>query len=235
MARVLVTRPAPAADRSAARYRAAGHEVHVAPLLAFAPLDPGPGALPPAKGLAALVATSARGIEAAGPFLSPAHYALPLHAVGEATARAARAAGFADTHAAEGDLIALAAALRAALPRGSEVLHLAPRDRSGDLAALLQDAGIGCRLVELYAMDPVGHLPEDVRAALVAGSGPVVAPVYSRRSAQALADALVAWGDRPAFRFLAISAEAGEPLAGLGPVELAKTPDEAGLMALLPG
>ena len=36
MARVLVTRPAPAADRSAARYRAAGHEVHVAPLLAFA-------------------------------------------------------------------------------------------------------------------------------------------------------------------------------------------------------
>ncbi len=115
------------------------------------------------------------------------------------------------------------------------MLHLAPRDRSGDLAALLQDAGIGCRLVELYAMDPVGHLPEDVRAALAAGSGPVVAPVYSRRSAQALADALVAWGDRPAFRFLAISAEAGEPLAGLGPVELAKTPDEAGLMALLPG
>lgn len=235
MARVLVTRPAPAADRSASRYRAAGHEVHVAPLLAFAPLDPGPGALPPAKGLAALVATSARGIEAAVPFLSPAHYALPLHAVGEATARAARTAGFADTHAAEGDLIALAAALRAALPRGSEVLHLAPRDRSGDLAGLLQDAGIGCRLVELYAMDPVRHLPEDVRAALAAGSGPVVAPVYSRRSAQALADALVAWGDRPAFRFLAISAEAGEPLAGLGPVELAKTPDEAGLMALLPG
>lgn len=235
MARVLVTRPAPAADRSAARYRAAGHEVHVAPLLAFAPLDPGPGALPPAKGLAALVATSARGIEAAVPLLSTAHYALPLHAVGEATARAARAAGFAETHAAEGDLIALAAALRAALPRGSEVLHLAPRDRSGDLAGLLAPAGIACRLVELYAMDPVGSLPQDVRTALAAGSGSVVAPVYSRRSAQALADALAAWSDRPRFRFLAISAEAGEPLAGLGPVELAKTPDEAGLMALLPG
>lgn len=233
MARVLVTRPAPAADRSAGRYRAAGHEVHVAPLLSFVRLDPGPDALPPAEGLAAIAATSARGIEAAMPLLSPAHYALPLHAVGEATARVARAAGFADTHAAEGDLAALAAALRAALPRGSKVLQLAARNRSGDLAGLLAPAGIACRLVELYAMEPVGILPQDIRTALSAGAEPVLAPVYSRRSAQALADALAAWSDRPPFRFLAISAEAGEPLAGLGPVELAKTPDEAGLMALL--
>ena len=234
MARVLVTRPAPAADRSAARYRAAGHQVHVAPLLAFALLDPGPDTLPPAEGLAAIAATSARGIEAAVRLLSPAHYALPLHAVGEATARAARAAGFAETHAAEGDLVALAAALRIAIPRGAEVLHLAARDRSGDLAGLLAPAGIACRLVELYAMEPVGSLPQDIRTALSASAQPVLAPVYSRRSAQALADVLAAWGDRPPFRFLAISAEAGEPLTGLGPVDLAKTPDEAGLMALLP-
>lgn len=233
MAHVLVTRPAPAADRSAARFRAAGHQVYVAPLLAFAPLDPDPGLLPPAEELAAIAATSARGIEAAAPLLSRAHYALPLYAVGKATARAARVAGFAQTHAADGDLTALAAALTAAVPAGGVVLHLAGRDRSGDLGGLLAPSGLACRLVELYAMEPVGHLPDAVRAALSAGTDPVIAPVYSRRSAQALADALAAWADRPPFRFLAISAEAGEPLADLGPVEVARTPDEAGLLALL--
>lgn len=235
MAHVLVTRPAPAADRSAAHYRAAGHQVHVAPLLAFALLDPGPDALPPAEGLAAIAATSARGVEAALPLLSPAHYALPLHAVGEATARAARVAGFAEAHAADGDLMALAAALKAGVPAGGVVLHLAGRDRSGDLAGLLAPAGLACRLVELYAMEPIGSLPQEIRTALSAHTEPVLAPVYSRRSAQALATALAAWADRPPFRFLAISADAGEPLSDLGPVEVAKTPDEAGLLALLPG
>jgi len=233
MARVLVTRPAPAADRSAARYRAAGHQVYVAPLLVFARLDPGPDAVPPAEEFAAIAATSARGIEAAAPLLSPAHYALPLHAVGEATARAARVAGFAETHAADGDLTALAAALTAAVPAGGRVLHLAGRDRSGDLAALLAPAGLTCHMVELYAMEPVDSLPQEIRTALSASTDPVIAPVYSRRSAQALATALAAWADRPPFRFLAISAEASEPLADLGPVEVARTPDESGLLALL--
>lgn len=237
VARVLVTRPMPAARRSAERIAGLGHEVHMAPLLAFRPLPPDAGALPAADRVGALAVTSARAFEALAGMALPGGYSdLPVFAVGGATADAARAAGFRRVAGAEGSLSGLVARIAAARPR-APVLYLAGRERSGDLAADLGRAGLDCLLVETYAMEPLDEIPLPVRSALAAGddSTPVLAPVYSRRSGAALAEALRRWPERPAFRFPSISAQAGAPLRDLGPVDTAARSDEDALLDLLPG
>jgi uroporphyrinogen-III synthase len=92
--RVLVTRPQPDADELAARLRALGHEAIVSPLMdircrGLALPDPGQHA--------GLVATSRNALAclADAGNLAPL-LALPLFAVGKATADAARALGFAE-------------------------------------------------------------------------------------------------------------------------------------------
>ena len=90
--RILVLRPQPGADETAARARALGLEPVVAPLLAVRPLEWTP---PDPAGFDAVMLTSASAARQAGGGLTPFHD-LPCYAVGEATAAAAREAGFAD-------------------------------------------------------------------------------------------------------------------------------------------
>lgn len=89
---ILLTRPEPAASRSARRFAALGHEVVVAPLMEAVPLTPD-GLPAPGPGKA-LALTSARAVEAitgtpalARDWRDLAH--LPVYAVGESTADAA--------------------------------------------------------------------------------------------------------------------------------------------------
>lgn len=246
MARVLVTRPMPAAARSAARIEALGHRVLVAPLLVFRPLPLAPDALPAPDEVDALVVTSARSLEAlagtgmtdtgmAGAGQLAPYLRLPVFAVGTATGQAAREAGFGRVAEAGGTLSDLVRLIAERRP-GERLLYLAGRERSGDLAGELAPRGFQCRLVETYAIERLDGLPPAVRAALAAEDEgrPVLAPVYSRRSALALAGALGSWTGRPDFRFLAISGQAGEPLQGLGPVVVAARCDEDALLDLLP-
>lgn len=235
MARVLVTRPMPAAVRSGARIEALGHRVHVAPLLRFRPLPEGPDALPASDEIDALAATSARSLEAlAGTGHLAPYLHLPVFAVGAATGQAAREAGFERVAEAGGTLSDLVRLIAERRP-GGRVLYLAGRERSGDLAGELGRKGFECRLVETYAIERLDGLSDAVRAALAADDDgrPVLAPVYSRQSAHALASALGSWKERPDFRFLAISGQAGEPLQGMGPVVVAARCDEDALLDLL--
>lgn len=236
MARVLVTRPMPAAARSAARIAALGHRVHVAPLLVFRPVPPDGNALPEPGDVGAVAVTSARSLEAmAGTGRLAPYLHLPVFAVGAATALAARAAGFEMVAEAGGTLSDLVRLIDGACPR-APILYLAGRERSGDLAGTLARRGFECRLVETYAMERLNAIPDAERSALAADDDghPVIAPVYSRRSALALSSALRCWGDRPDFRFLAISGQAGEPLEGLGTVVVAERCEEDALLDLLP-
>jgi uroporphyrinogen-III synthase len=90
--RVLILRPQPGADETAARARALGLEILVAPLFTVRPLAWTPP--DPAK-FDAVMLTSASAARQAADGLSQFR-ALPCYAVGEATAAAAQEAGFAD-------------------------------------------------------------------------------------------------------------------------------------------
>ena len=99
MSSVWITRAEPGASATAARVRALGWEAVVAPLIEIHPLEPKIDL----AGVGALAFTSAAG----GRRLrraSPAERRLPVFAVGEATARAAREAGFAEVVSADGDM-----------------------------------------------------------------------------------------------------------------------------------
>lgn len=154
--------------------REAGFEPVLLPLSAIAPLDPAPPGTP----LAGLVVTSRYAV----PWLA-SHYSgsiLPVLAVGEATAGALRAAGFADVRAGPGratDLVGLAAAL----PRwaGKTFLYAAGRVRLPDLEATFADAGLPLRVVEVY--DTVPAMPSDAELERARAGGPAQGAILLSR------------------------------------------------------
>ncbi|MHC5655496.1 uroporphyrinogen-III synthase [Stappia sp. ICDLI1TA098] len=233
MARVLVTRPREAAARTARRLEALGHEVIVAPLMETRALPPADW--PETARISAVALTSERAVEAVcdDPRWSRLR-GLTVFAVGERTAEVARAAGAGDVRAAGGTLGTLVDLIASEPPEGP-VLYLAGRKRSGDLVAELAGRGIRSVMVEVYDAVPLPALDAAARMALLAppDPGPIVAPSYSRRSAEALAAALRAWPERPNFVFLALSEQVAGALAGLGPCHVAEAPDEDALVALL--
>jgi uroporphyrinogen-III synthase len=233
--RLLVTRPQPDAERTAAMLRERGHEVAVAPLLAFAAtaavIPPGPWA-----GVLLTSVNAVRAIRddpAAGP-LRP----LPVLTVGDRTAEAAQAAGFADVQSASGDardLVRLAAGRFA----GGRLLYLCGEHRAADLGAALGDAGIAVATVAVYRMKAAEHFPPGVAESLAGGRVDGVLH-YSRRTAEAYLACAQAGGLlAPALAPLhyALSAAVAAPLraAGAKHLHVAATPDEAALLRALEG
>lgn len=230
--RILVTRPAPQAGQTAARLQQRfGADAVVAPMLEIAhlPFDP----IDPA-GIAAVAVTSARAVEAVCARPEWAELSrLPVYCVGERSAASARAAGAGRAVAAEGTAEGLVRLIAAEAPQGT-ILYLAGQERSADLAGMLADAGISCRMVEVYGARPAGGLPPGIAADLQAGRIDWVL-VYSRRSAETLARALARLDGLPPLRFACLSRNVAEPLRRFGAVHIAASPDEARLFALLDG
>src|SRR5687768_7761156 len=126
--RVLVTRPLEEARQFAERLSAFGIEAVLTPLLSIEFLD---AALPPLAGVQAFIATSANGVRALA--ARTAERALPLYAVGDATARAAQDAGFTTVSSAAGDSHDLAALLQRQLdPAHGRLLHVSGAETGGD-------------------------------------------------------------------------------------------------------
>src|SRR5579872_1922895 len=118
--RLVVTRPQPGADRTAAALRARGHAVLVAPLLRIEAIIDAEIAAGP---FAAILATSANAAAAIARHKRFAELrALPVFAVGDHSAQAMRAVGFADGSAAHGDLHGLADLVAAELIRSAALL-----------------------------------------------------------------------------------------------------------------
>lgn len=233
--RVIVTRPEPAASRTARRLRELGHEPVLAPLLLMrveqvAPVAP--------AGFDAVAFTSAAAAEALSrqPWRT-ALLGLPSFAVGEATAQAARRLGFAHVVAAGGDAQALAERIAADLPgRGGRLLHLCGTHRAGDLAALLAPAGISVERRVLYRMEAVRALPATLAAAVREGRVDCVL-LYSPRTAATYVE-LVARASADSLRVLphlALSRAVAAPLAaaGFADVRVAAKPTEDALLAAL--
>jgi uroporphyrinogen-III synthase len=233
--RLLVTRPLPDAERTAARLRAAGHTVLVQPLLAIV-FSPPPAEVPKP---AALLVTSQNGIRALARWpQARAWRRTPLFATGAATAREATAFGFTDVRVAAGDADLLANAVQAAIsPGAGPLIYPAARDRSGFFADGLTARCYDVNIIEAYRADVAPRFDEAVRAALVTGGLDGVL-LYSRRTADAfvhLATA-AAIGDRLAgVDYFALSREVADGLAALpGRIHVAARPDEDSLVALIP-
>ena len=202
--RIWITRAQPAADVTAERVRALGHEALVAPLLAVHLLEDVQIDL---AGVAALAFTSANGVRAFAE-KSPER-ALRVFAVGAATAQAARTAGFRNVLSADGDVEALAEGI--GLRRGElkgAVLHPGAAEPAGDLAGSLQRHGVEARRVILYETGSVKLAAEEVAQLVKADA----ALLHSLSAAKALAGVLKAH-PAPKLRILGLSKAVIKPLA----------------------
>jgi len=188
----------------------------VAPLLAIQPV---PQAAPDLTGIAALAFTSANGV-AAFAALTPDR-TRPVFTVGDATAQAARAAGFAPVQSAGGDLESLADLLMAQGPGIGPLLVPGAREPAGDLPALLRGR-VEARVLPLYQAIETGAAAPTVFDAVL---------VHSARAGRALA----ALGPFAGQTAVALSAAAAAPLGDRSGLEirLAPTPDETALLAAL--
>lgn len=162
--RLLVTRPEREAETLAARLRALGHEPMLAPVLEivtlpFAGIDP--------DSVGGVVFTSRNAISAAAPF-APALLALPAYCVGEATAAAARQAGFGGALSAGGDASDLVELIRSRAVPGSVLLYLRGEETRSDIAGDLARRGIGIEERVVYAARSVPSLRAEAVAALSA-------------------------------------------------------------------
>ncbi len=205
---ILLTRPAEQAARfqQALQGRVPDVAVVVSPLLAPVLTTP----TLPNRDWGAIIFTSQTAVSAARTIQAQGQ-ALPRQAfcVGDQTARMASDAGFV-TVTASGDANALFELVRVSAPMGP-LLHLCGRDRAGDVARRLSQAGRETVSVIAYSQEEQ-PLTDDA-AALLHGGARVVAPVFSPRSAAILARECARIGRTAPLTVVAISAEAGRGIA----------------------
>ncbi len=225
--RIVITRPQPAAERTAAALRARGHEVLVAPLMRIESI---PADL--SGNWAGIVITSANApgaIDRIDTLL-----ALPLFAVGERSAQAAREAGFKNVIAADGAAADLVKMLSERKVKGP-LLYLAGEDRAADLVADLARHGVKCEIRVVYRA-VTAPFPAALIAAVESGDIEAVLHFSARSAENYLASATDAGVLEQALepRQFCLSAQIAAPLkaAGAANVTISPRPDEASLIKL---
>ncbi|WP_299936471.1 uroporphyrinogen-III synthase [uncultured Pelagimonas sp.] len=175
---LLMTRPEAAAQRFLANLGGAwACETILSPLIGIDYVPEKPSL----DGVRGLIFTSAHGVAALGNTADGPP--LPAYVVGQNTAQAARDSGW-DVRQVYQNADALVRALIATLPP-APLLHIRGVYARGDVAARLSDAGI--RTIDAILYDqPEIPLSKAARDALV-GEIPVIAPVFSPRTAALLA------------------------------------------------
>ena len=251
--RVLVTRPEPGGQRTAERLAGLGHDPVRMPLFETV-VTATPDDLPPAAEIGGLIATSARSFVMFGQagVFGTALGDVPVHAVGPATAQAARDAGFLHVDDGGGTAEALAISLiqlRQHDLAGQEAMG--PKDRRGLLVYL---AGVprtpvietalkahepGFRVIDCYRMTEISYSTDILKTDFLSPP-PDAVLLYSANAARRLSvlvDAANLARCLDSTRFLCLSAA----ISG----ELRKTwqdrsivaghPDEDSLLASLAG
>jgi uroporphyrinogen-III synthase len=231
--RVVITRPEPDGERTAAKLRARGCEVLLAPLLRVELLERAELGRGPWAAVALTSANAAHAI-ARHPRL-PELRSLPAFTVGRRTADAAQASGFTAVTSADGNESDLARLIGAR--RITPLLYLAGEDRARDLAADVADAGVTVETVVVYRAAPVERMPAPVEAALRSGEVDGVMH-FSPRSAGIYLNVAKAAGllDRALAPFhYCLSQAVAAPLAAAGAtrIAVAAKPDEGSLVELV--
>ncbi|KQX17915.1 MULTISPECIES: uroporphyrinogen-III synthase [unclassified Sphingomonas] len=168
---LLILRPEPGASMTAKRAFDQGWRPIVSPIFRIEPIAWGS---PPATDYDALFVTSANAVRQAGKAVTP-YAVIPAYAVGDATARALKAAGFTDIRTGRGDAAMM---LEAAAENGvARALHLAGEDyRDVGHDAIAIDRRI------VYRSAAIDRFGEKALAALREGGGAVL--LHSGRAAE---------------------------------------------------
>ena len=249
--RVLVTRPEPGGQRTAERLAGLGHEPVRMPLfetVVTATIDD----LPPVEEIRGLIATSARafamfvkdGVSARG--LGK----VPVHAVGRATAQAARDAGFLRVDDAGGTAAALSEALIHLRPqdatvseasssgvRSGALVYLAGVPRTPVIETALEAHDPGFRVVDCYRMTEISYSTDILKTDFLSPP-PEAVLLYSANAARrfsALVDAAKLAGCLDSTGFLCLSPAIAGQLrkAWQDRTVVAERPDEDSLVASL--
>lgn len=235
--RVLVTRPREDAAGLVADLEARGHRAMLAPLLTIVPRDSVDW---PAghKNAQALLVTSANGARAFAR-LDPRR-ALPVYAVGDASAATARDLGFGDVRSASGNVQDLAALIKQTLdPAGGPLLHPAAGKLAGDLQGALGAVGFTVLRAVLYDAVPVTALSADCRQALNDGLIDAIT-FFSPRTGASFVSLIETAGLSAACEKVAavcLSPAVAEAVSALTwrRVAVAERPEQTALLALLDG
>jgi uroporphyrinogen-III synthase len=188
--RVLVTRPEPASARTAAELERRGHHAILLPLMQ-AVHQPGALMSVPLPGTIALAVTSAEAMRALAALPEEnrqVYLALPLFAVGKATARAARETGFDRVSVADGDGLSLAKLLveKTEKAPASPILYLTGTPRSPAFETALAIANRSLDIRECYQMLPVAYDDEEIGQRLTPMPDAIM--VYSSETAKRLGE-----------------------------------------------
>lgn len=220
MTTLLLTRPKEQSARfaDAVAARLPGVPVVISPVLEIVPRD-GPVST---EGIAAFILTSENGARTLAARADVA--GRTAYCVGDRTAQAARAAGM-DAVSAGGAAEDLVALIRARRPLG-RLLFARGAESRGAVAERLAEAGLPVESVVLYDQRPRPLTPE--AAALLAGAAPVIAPVFSPRSAALLSRAEI----RAPLILVALSEAVARAWDGPAPqrVAVAAHPDAASIL-----
>jgi uroporphyrinogen-III synthase len=225
--RLIITRPEDDALPLKAKLESRGHTAILAPLLKIVPR---PGAYVPPLAYQFICTTSANALK----FLQVEDRLkiIPLLAVGPQSLAAAEENGFKFAGAHGGDVQGLAAHVAAKFdPQKGPVLYLSGAETSADLQALLMDAGFAVERVITY--DAVIQTPDDIGSAVKGADGVLL---YSPRSARLWCGLIESSGlERKAAApiYYCLSENVAKALPGSWQKRVAKTPDEAAMLALL--
>jgi uroporphyrinogen-III synthase len=218
--RIWITRAQPGAEATAARIRTLGLEPVVAPVLEVRART---GVAVDLAGVDALAFTSAAAVSAFADLCTARK--LSVFAVGDATAAAARAAGFTDVRSASGDAQSLADLIATVSPP-PRVLNPTAAEPAADLCALLAAKGVTARSVAVYETVECGPAtsPSDLDGVLI----------HSPKAARTVAR-MLSGHDQARLTAYSISQAAAAPLSSLGllRIAIASAPNEGALLALL--
>ncbi len=219
--RIWVTRALPQATATAARLMVLGHDPVVAPVIETKPVRFG---LEDFADAGALAVTSQTGVAALGE-LAPRLYTLPVFAVGDATAEAARQAGFEHVYSASGRVDDLVAMILAHPALGT-ILHASALLPAGDLVGDLVLAGRPARRLVVYETIPtaIAAVPDQVEAIMI----------HSAQAAKAVA-ALILPHQTANLRLYGLSTDAILPLSAFNfaKIAVARFANEESILSLL--
>lgn len=233
--RLLVTRPEPDAGREADALIALGHEPVRAPLLEIEFLSGVPLQL---DGAQAVVMTSRNALRAlAGHPERDRALALPLFAVGEATAWAARQLGCHEVTIGPGTGAGLPPIIRREVhPEKGPLVHIGAEKVAFDLKGALEEDGFEMRRAVLYRSHPVDALSDAVVAELKSGriGGVLLLSPRTARTFARLAQTNGLANDAKGLVCYCLSKAVAEAVASLGfAVRVPQYAREEDLLALL--
>jgi len=235
--KAIITRPRDDAAALVSALAERGIEALLAPMLTILPAAQARQHLAERlTGAQAVLFTSANGVRAFA--AASLQRELPVLAVGDASAAAARIAGFRSVASADGDIEDLVELVAAHLsPQGGALVHAAGTTVAGDLAGKLVARGFTVHRATIYEAVPAAALDPDTAAAMRRGEA-ALALFFSPRTATTFVRLAAAAGVEDACRAMAavaLSPAVAAALAALSwrTVRVAARPGQGDLLAAL--